>query len=520
MTRRRVVVHRVVRRSGRRVVLRSALGAVLSASVAACLLVGCGKSRERKKLDLGRDARAVVLIEEPGTVVLADESEPNDEPGQAGAIVLGGGVRGSLDGEGDADMYKVSATADGLLTVRLSGIEGVDLMLDLLDATGAALAHSDRGPALTVEGIAGYPVSPGDYVLAVREFVSKRAQRRREKSGEPGRSGPSPVYELTAEVAAEPLPEHEREPNDSAEGAAELLIGDESLGHIGWARDTDMWKLSIEGFSEQYSLDLDLDGVPGVTLSLEVLDSGGAPVLQREGDKDGGLLVRNLVPAPASGGTAPGDAAGGQSAGEKLAGAEAGAGGRHYYAKITAKRSNPLDTYRLRVATRLLEPDEEIEPNDRPESATPLRIPPAEEAGADTLPLATEGKRRGFLTMGDQDCYQLDAADTDVLLSVDVTPGADSDPILTIASETGTLAMADAGKRGEREHLAAVRIPAGQRVTVTISGRGSAGAGAAYGLTWATEPAPAGSVDDPAPAGSLDDPAPAPVDDILSDYED
>jgi hypothetical protein len=443
-------------------------------------LGGCGKSRDRKKISLERDGQAVVLIEEPEAARLVDETEPNDTIEQATVIALGAGARGSLDGEADVDMYKVTVTAPGMLAARLGGIEGVDLMLDLLDAGGTTLAQSDRGPAQTVEGIANFPVVPGDYYLAVREFVSKRAMRRRDKSGEPGRTGPSPVYELTAALITEPLPDHEREPNDSLDSAAELLIGDEALGYIGWTRDTDIWKLSVEGFTEQYSLDLDLDGVPGVSLILEILDGDGATVLRREGEKDGGLAIRNLVPVTAS------------------AGADRG----HYYARLTARRSNPVDTYRLRVATRLLELDEEIEPNDRPEIATPLR---------DDL-LATEGKRRGFLTVGDEDCYRLEAGAAPMLLTVEVVPGAEVDPVLTILSDSGTLAMADAGKRGEKEHLAAVRIPAGQSVTVKVSGRGGLGAGAAYQLVWALEPAGAAAG---APGAPID-----PFDDVLGDYED
>src|SRR5690606_3945866 len=125
------------------------------------------------------------------------------------------------------------------------------------------------------------------------EFIRKR---RRKDAPEP-RTGPSPVYELAIEHLAEPPPGQEREPNEDAAGAAEILVGDEVSGYVGWARDVDVWKVSVEGFIEQYSLDLDLSGVPGVTWTLEILDSGGALVLRRKGDKDSGLSVRNLVPA-------------------------------------------------------------------------------------------------------------------------------------------------------------------------------------------------------------------------------
>lgn len=465
---------------------RRALAVTLLAA-AAIAASGCSKRGGGKKLEREEGAQPVVVVEtsaEAEAVRMTDEREPNDEVASAFALEPGAGVRGSLESESDVDTFRVTVAEPGMLTARLGGIEGVDLKLDLLDGEGQVLAHSDRGPAQTIEGIAGFSVEQGDYYLAVGEFISKRKARRREK-GEPGREGPSPVYELTAALQQAPAKDHEREPNDGVEGAIELLIGDEGFGYIGWTRDTDLWKLSVEGFTEQYSLDLDLDGVPGVTLTLDILDSGGTPVLHREGEQDKGLSVRNLVPAVAGAGAG--------------AGTGAQAGGSHYYAKITARRSNPVDTYRIRVATRLLELDEELEPNDQPEQATPLRAEGQE----------AEGKRRGFLTIGDTDRYRLEAGTEPVLLSVEVAPGGDVDPILTVASDTGTLGMADGGKRGEREHLSAVRIPVGQAAVVQISGHGGLGTGAAYELIWTVEP------DSGGPAG----PGGA-VEQVFDDYED
>ena len=466
---------------------KRALAAILLAAVAAAAASGCSKRKRAKKLAPDEDVQPVVVVETAAeTVRMVDESEPNDDIANAFSLELGAGMRGSLDGETDVDTVRIAVAEPGLLTVRLGGIEDVDLMLDLLDAEGTVLARSDRGPAQTIEGIAGFPVEQGDYYLAVSEFISKRKARRREK-GEPGREGPSPVYDLTASLAEEPAKDHEREPNDGVEGAIELLISDEGLGYIGWARDTDLWKLSVEGFSEQYSLDLDLDGVPGVTLTLEILDSNGTRVLRRAGEEDESLWVRNLVPAAPAAPAAPGAPAGAQ------------AGESHYYAKITARRSNPVDTYRIRVATRLLELDEEIEPNDQPEQATPLRAEGEED----------EGKRRGFLTGGDTDYYRLEAGAEPVLLSVEVAPGGDVDPTLTVTSDAGTLAMANGGKRGAREHLSAVRIPAGQAATVEVSGPGGVGTGAAYELIWTVEP----------DEGGLAEPGGA-VDQVFDDYED
>jgi Bacterial pre-peptidase C-terminal domain len=420
--------------------------AVLAASAA-----GCGKRKGgAKRIPRDGDAQAVVVVEDgvPAAETLA-EREPNDEATRATPLTLGAIGRGSLDGESDVDVYRVELPAAGNLAARLSGIDDVDLALELLDAVGAQLARSDRGPARTIEGLANYPLAPGVYYLAVREFVSKK----RQKQGP--RTGPSPSYDLAVELLTEPAPEQEREPNDDAASARAILIGDDGAGYIGWAADVDVWKLPIEGFTAQYSLDMDITGVPGVTLALDVLDDDGALVLRRKGESGGGLCVRNLVPVVEE--TAP-----------------QGPAQRFFYARLEARRSNPVDPYRLHVATRLLDLDEEIEPNDEAGHATPLR----EDDGT------TEGKRTGFLTVGDVDQYRLAPGEQPALLTVEVTPRDAANVTLTVLVGGETLAMANAGDKGSKEYLGDVVIPAGKAAHVQVSGAGALGDAARYDLTW------------------------------------
>lgn len=443
----------------------------LAVCVVAVLASGCDRSKGgAKHIPRDRDAQPVVVVEDPGAAAsTTQEQEPNDEMAQATSLALGAVARGNLDGETDADLYRVDVTTPGVLVARLGGIEDVDLMLDLLDAEGTQLAHSDRGPARTVEGIANFPVEPGVYHLAVREFIRKR---RRKQAPEP-RTGPSSAYELAIEHAAEPAPGGEREPNEDATGAAEILVGDEVSGYAGWARDIDVWKVSVEGFIEQYSLDLDLSGVPGVTWTLEILDSGGAVVLRRKGEKDGGLSVRNLVPASDRGASGPAQ--------------------RSYYARLEARRSNPTDPYQLRASTRLLELDEETEPNDEAGQGLALRD------DAKTL----EGKRRGFLTIGDVDQYRLAPGGAPMLLTVEVAPREEADVTVTVLAGSATLAMANAGGKGAKEYLADVRVPADQETVIQLSGAGGLGDAARYDMTWSLAAAPAGE----------------PAEDLLDDYE-
>lgn len=438
---------------------------------------GCGKRKGgAKHIPRDRDAQAVVVVEDSiATTATIEEREPNDEPGQATTLAPGTAARASLNGEGDADFYRVEIKAPGMLAARLGGIEGVDLVLALHDAQGAELARSDRGPALTVEGIANFPVDAGVYHLAVREFVSKR----RQKQGP--RTGPSPTYDLAVEILAEPAAEQEREPNDDAANAREILIGDDAAGYIGWSGDIDVWKLPIEGFTAQYSLDIDITGIPGVSLTLDVLDPDGALVLRRKGEASSGLSVRNLVPVTE----------------ENPPGPEP----RFFYARLEAKRSSPIDAYRVHVATRLLELEQEIEPNDEAASAMLLHESPIVEG---------VGKRTGFLEVGDVDQYRLLPAEDAVLLTVEVVPREAVDVTVTVLVAGETKAMGNAGAKGGKEYLAEVSIPAGQAAQVQITGTGGLGDAARYDLTWSVNPA----VPEQAPE------EPMPVEEVLDDYED
>ena len=431
--------------------LSGALIACVLVALVAGLLAGCsGRKGGAKHIPRDRDAQAVVVVDQgAATAEILEEREPNDQAAQATPLTLGATGRGTLDSEGDVDIYRVELAAAGVLAARLSGIDDVDLILELLDAGGAQLARSDRGPARTAEGLANYSLQPGVYYLAVREFVSKR----RQKQGP--RTGPSPAYDLTVEILGEPDPGQEREPNDDVASAREILIGDDGTGYIGWTGDVDVWKLPIEGFTAQYSLDMDITGVPGVTLTLDVLDDGGALVLRRAGEAGGGLCVRNFVPVTEDN-------------------ASQGPAQRFYYARLTARRSNPADPYRLRVSTRLLDLEEEIEPNDDAGAATPLRED-------DRL---SEGKRTGHLTVGDVDQYRLAPGGQPLLLTVEVTPRDAANVTVTVLAGGETLAMANAGDKGGKEYLADVAIPSGKAAHVQVSGAGALGEAGRYDLTW------------------------------------
>ena len=488
------------------------IGLVLALPAGGYLGCGKGPGGGAKRIPRDKDAAPVVLVESAGDRALSfsDEVEPNDDSARATALAVDTGVRGTLDGETDVDVYAVAVPEAGILDARLSGIEGVDLILELRDDQGTVLARSDRGPALTVEGIPNAVATPGTYLLAVSEFVKKKKRKRRRKpkkgskadSEEPtGRTGPSPRYELTVRLIAEVPESYEVEPNEADDVAAELIVGEPARGYLGWSKDVDVWKVSIEGFAAEYSLDLDVDAVPGITPTLTIRDHRGAAVLTRKGKKDHGLAVRNLVvfqpPEDMEHGDGDGDkktdSAGrkpdSQSKSPPSTGdsTDSDAAQLFYYVELRARRSNPLEPYRIAAANRLLDVDDEVEPNDDQAHAVPLRDPPLD--GATGRDDSSEGIRRGHLTIGDIDSYRISAGSEPMLLSVTVRPIGEADIELTALVDGQPVATSNQDKAGGAETLADVRVEAGKTAQVKVAGSGKAGSDGAYELRWAADPA-------------------------------
>lgn len=432
-------------------------------AVALMAATGCGKKSDKTAISRDRDAAAVVVVQRtPTGVTFTDEVEPNDSNGQPGALEVPGGIRGALDGETDVDLYRLAIVEPGWLALEVSGIEGVDLILELRDGAGASLARSDRGPARTIEGVPNYRVEKGSYLVAVSEFVKKRSKSKRGK-GDQGRTGPSPGYELSATLASgEPEPYHEREPNHGAAEALELPITTDGFGFVGWRDDIDRWRFSVEGLSEEYGLDIDLTPVEGVQLTLEVLDDNGDPVLSRKGDKSKAVAVRSLARKP---------------------------GHEHYYVRVSGRGSNPVERYALRFSNHLLDLEEEREPNDELAGATPAWRETDRDSGTAT----------GMLLPGDADWFAL-TVPASSQLTVTVSPPAEVDVALAVANKDGgILGESDAEKVGGREALH--DIPVSGAIYIIVKGQGSADTLEPYELSWSLgfgAPAPA------APAASGD----------------
>lgn len=418
---------------------------------AACGSGGSGSSPDRIRRDKDAGA-AVAIVDRPGAVVTeyAPEQEPNDDP--ATAMNLTGGVRGTLDGELDVDAFALTVPAPGMVAMKVTGVEGVDLKLELRDERFALVVTGDRGPAGAPETVPNAPVDKGTYHVVVREIPKKRKKPPKgAKDAAVGRTGASPPYELSATLLPAPASGGEREPNDDEGTANELALGEPATGWIGWGGDKDTWKLAIEALAEGNGLDLSVTAVEGTALTMEVTDAAGRALVKTSAGAGQPLAIKSLAPR-----LDPGEAA-------------------VHHIRITGKPSNPEDPYTLSIATRLLDLDEEAEPNDRTSQSNALRFG-----------VEDQGAMRGQAAPGDKDTFSLSASPAAMSLDValDAPPGIDV-ALAAIAESGANLGKADRGGPGAAEALA-VDIPAGTLVYLELTAKPDKKAlGAApYSLRW------------------------------------
>jgi hypothetical protein len=424
---------------------------VLACAVAACGGGGGGGGGERIRRDKDAGA-AVAMVDRPGAVVVerTPEKEPNDDP--ATAMPLAGGASGALDGEHDVDAYSLAVTTPGMVAAKVTGVADVDLKLELRDARFALVVTADRGPAGAPETLPNAPVEKGTYFLVVREIPKKRKKPPKgSKDASVGRVGPSATYELTAQMIDKPGDDAEREPNDDEGTANDVAIGAAATGYIGWGGDKDTWKLQIEALAEGNGLDLSVTAVSGTALSMEVTDAAGRTLVKTSAGVGEPLTLSSLSPRLAPG----------QAAVELI--------------RITGKPANPDDPYTLTIATRLLDLDEEAEPNDRTSQSNPLRFG-----------VEDQGSMRGRAAPGDTDTFQLSASTSSTSLDValDAPPGIDV-ALDAIANSGADLGKADRGGPGVAESLH-VDIPAGTLVYLELTAKADKTARAAgpYQLRW------------------------------------
>jgi hypothetical protein len=406
---------------------------------AVLLAASCGKSRQKRS----GDAAPVEIVQQPvggdagaGSGATSDEIEPNDGDDVATPFALGVAARGRIDPDTDADFYKLELKDPGALTVELTAVEGMDLTLEILDAGGTSLARSDRGNIKIREGVPNLGVNPGRYTLVVRAKkpppvkavpVKKGAKKSAVDAGVAGPTN-TPVYELTARLGTFAA-NAEREPDDDRGTANDLIVGDTASGFIGWTGDVDVYKLSVEAVSAKNNVDLEVSGVDGVSLTVEVADALGKVMMTRKAAKGAPLVVRGLVPFVPSG-SPP-----------------------FHYILVKGALSNHETAYQLRVLEKVTGPDAEAEPDDTPERAMP--VPPDRTVV------------HGTWTPGDVDFYALPVEQAARTVEITIQPGGDTDITAEVIVDAKVIAKGERQGKGAEERLTAA-VPAGATALLKI----------------------------------------------------
>lgn len=425
--------------------------AVARVMVAALAVVGgCGKKPTQRRTG---DAAPVELVTTPalpdGGVPggpPTDEVEPNDGDDVATRLALGGTVHGKLEPDADVDRYRIDVTTAGALSVVVSSLEGLDAVLELEDASGAVIARSDRGGPRIREGVPNLGVAPGRYTAVVtakkppppRPAPHKRPARKGAEPDKPSDKPDKPIggpYEITASLIA-PAAGAEREPDDDRGQANDLIAGDLATGYLGWTGDLDVWKVSVEALAARNALDVELTAVEGVALSLEIADGIGQPLVTRKGARGAALVIRGFQPAVAQG--AP----------------------PYLYLTVRGDRSNPETAYQLRALAKLVVPDTEVEPNDTPETATPM---PADRKGL-----------RAHWSTGDVDCFAIAPDDAARSLELSIDTPNELDLAIDVVIDGKLTAKVDHPGKGAAEKLL-VAVPGGARAVVRVRGADATG---------------------------------------------
>jgi hypothetical protein len=196
------------------------------------------------------------------------ELEPNDTFAQATPIE--DWRVGYLAPAGDIDVYRLRISAPSLLRAEVSGIDGVDTELTLVDAPAGpgqrerVLSRVNEGGPKEAEIIPGAVLPIGDHFLRVQAAahqVGKKWVRDQENA------------DATYRLAVQLTPDDgtfEHEPNDQPGQATDIRIGQSLHGYAYPRRDVDFYRLDLSAQPVAQGIVIHLGGVAKVPLALSL----------------------------------------------------------------------------------------------------------------------------------------------------------------------------------------------------------------------------------------------------------
>ena len=168
------------------------------------------------------------------------EEEPNDRPSDATPFYSHQRMTGAIGlpapgNRADEDFFSVhhAGPAGQVLDIDVTGVPGLDLVVEAHDIRGQLVARANGGPAGRGEGLHNVQWRGDELFIRVRELWTQ---------GIPSRSAPAAPY--TVAMRARPAePDMETEPNDRVEVAHPVHSGDTRRGYISSWGDRDLYVL-------------------------------------------------------------------------------------------------------------------------------------------------------------------------------------------------------------------------------------------------------------------------------------
>ena len=185
------------------------------------------------------------------------ESEPNGRRESANDILLDRSIQGYFDQERDEDWYKLTNDAAGrsLVRIDLSAVPGVNTELDLHDEAGKRIWSVNESKENGPESIFNLALETGVYTI--------RLYGRESNKNDP--------YTLTTKILGPWKEGVEAEPNNQAEKATEIRLGQSREGYFLSNGDDDYYKLIVDQPGKTH-IEVALSAVPGTDSRFYILD--------------------------------------------------------------------------------------------------------------------------------------------------------------------------------------------------------------------------------------------------------
>ncbi|MCL2259416.1 MAG: ABC transporter substrate-binding protein, partial [Cystobacterineae bacterium] len=222
------------------------------------------------------------------------EMEPNPRPSQATPLAVGGEMEALLSPPEDVDYFRVDVPQPSLLNVTLSALEGVDLQLSAIAPAEAAqetervLLRSNEGKTQEAERLLNVHCENTCYfkVESVAQKVSGKWTKTQENSKTP--------YKIGVQLQGDKQ-RREREPNNLAEQATELPMGQNIRGYVYPKGDVDFFRVDLSTLPLRRPLLATLFGLPKNNLGLWLYRM----------DAEGKLELVQTAPLPKKDGPTP-----------------------------------------------------------------------------------------------------------------------------------------------------------------------------------------------------------------------